>query len=111
MHQNPATAPSGLSTRRVGLVLVGISASVMLLDPASAEPAHKVQQVVSAPPFVYRPGPQGFGYYANPSSGSSPVQTAPAARNQPRSVGARHRKLGHGPASRRCTRHGCKREA
>ena len=39
MHQNPATAPSGLSTRRVGLVLVGISASVMLLDPASAEPA------------------------------------------------------------------------
>jgi hypothetical protein len=86
MRQIPANAPSGLSTRRVGLVLVGISVGVMLLDRMSAEPA-RAAQAASAPPFVYRLGPQGVGYYASPTPTTSPVQAAPAARTQPRSVG------------------------
>ena len=86
MRQIPATPPSpGHQACRV-VVLVGISAGAMLLDPGSTEPA-RAAQAASAPPFVYRSGPQGFGYYASPAPPTTPVRAATAARNQPGSVG------------------------
>ena len=86
VNQIPATAPTDLHIRRIGLVLFGVFASWLLLDSGLIEPAHATQ-TSSSPPFVYRQGPQGVGYYASPAPASSPVQTAPAAVNRPRTVG------------------------
>lgn len=87
MHRNPAKGLTSLSIGHVVLILFGASAGVQPLSQASAASA-RAAQAATTPPFAYRPGPQGVGYYASPAPRATP---APAAGNRPRTVGPRAR--------------------